>query len=297
MSRDKLLATLDFTRPFTLIAPLFGFISGGLCAYGVGNHSISLIQLLQILVTGGVAASLLNIGSNGLNQIFDIKIDIHNKPDRVLPSRRLNFQEAYFVTIFCYVGALVMAYYIGMETFFIFIAATICTYLYSVWPRTKKHWLFANVTIATARGILLKVAGWSAVASIFAVEPWLIGLIFGLFLLGAASTKDFSDLEGDLLGGCITLPLKFGITRAAYMMAPFLVLPFLLINLWAGSFLTGNLFILHLMGIIMALWGLYVSYLILRNPKAMAIETNHPSWKHMYLMMIMGQIGFAIAYL
>ncbi|MEO1436428.1 MAG: UbiA family prenyltransferase, partial [Bacteroidota bacterium] len=210
-SKEKLLATLDFTRPFTLIAPLFGFISGGLCAYGVGYHHLNLIDLMQVLVTGGVAASMLNIGSNGLNQIFDLRIDMHNKPDRALPSKKLTLSEAYFVTLFAYSMALIMAYFIGMETLFIFIAATICTYWYSVWPRTKKHWLAANVTIASARGVLLKVAGWSAVATIFNVEPWLIGLIFGLFLLGASSTKDFSDLEGDRLGGCITLPVKFGV--------------------------------------------------------------------------------------
>ena len=29
-----------------------------------------------------------------------------------------------------------------------------------------------------------------------------IGGIFGLYLLGAASTKDFADIDGDRAGGC-----------------------------------------------------------------------------------------------
>ena len=42
------------------------------------------------------------------------------------------------------------------------------------------------------------------VAHFYSVEPWFIGAIFMLFLVGAASTKDFSDMEGDRRGGCIT---------------------------------------------------------------------------------------------
>ena len=72
---------------------------------------------------------------------------------------------------------------------------------------TKRHGIWANITIAIPRGVLLKVAGWSTVKTILGLEPWYIGAIFGLFLLGAASTKDFADIEGDRAGGCRTLPI------------------------------------------------------------------------------------------
>jgi len=58
------------------------------------------------------------------------------------------------------------------------------------------------------------------VAGASVAEPWFIGDVFGLFLLGAASTKDFSDMEGDRAGGCRTLPIAFGVRKAAYMIAP-----------------------------------------------------------------------------
>ena len=74
---------------------------------------------------------------------------------------------------------------------------SICTYIYSVPPlRTKREGIWANVTIAIPRGVLLKVAGWSSVKTIVGLEPWYIGAIFGLFLLGASTTKDFADMEG-----------------------------------------------------------------------------------------------------
>ena len=33
------------------------------------------------------------------------------------------------------------------------------------------------------------------------------------------------------------------------------------------------------------------------DPGSLALRENHPSWKHMYLMMMCAQIGFALAYL
>ena len=90
--------------------------------------------------------------------------------------------------------------------------------------------------------MLLKVAGWSCVKTIFGVEPWYIGMIFGLFLLGASTTKDFADIEGDARGGCRTLPIIYGVRRAAWMISPSFVLPFMLISVGAATgILTGNL--------------------------------------------------------
>jgi len=60
------------------------------------------------------------------------------------------------------------------------------TFVYSApaLGRTKAHTFGANLTIAIPRGMLLKVAGWSMVASVGHTEPWFIGSIFFLFLLG-----------------------------------------------------------------------------------------------------------------
>ncbi len=90
--------------------------------------------------------------------------------------------------------------------------------------------------------MLLKVAGWSCVKTICGVEPWFIGAIFGLFLLGASTTKDFADMEGDARGGCRTLPIVYGVRRAAWMISPSFVVPFLLIAVRrrGRGILTGN---------------------------------------------------------
>lgn len=163
--------------------------------------------------------------------------------------------------------------------------------------RTKRHAIAANLTIAIPRGVLLKVAGWSTVKSIVSHEAWYVGAIFGLFLLGATTTKDFADMEGDRAAGCYTLPVRFGVRTAAKMIAPFFVLPFLLMPIGVAlGILTGNAWALTGLGLGLALWGGYVATLILRRPEELATTENHVSWVHMYVMMFVCQIGFALAY-
>ena len=61
--------------------------------------------------------------------------------------------------------------------------------------------------------------------------------------------------------------------------------------------LTGNFWLLQALGACMTAYGLYVCYLMLRQPDTLAVEANHVSWAHMYRMMFVAQIGFALAYL
>ena len=294
---------LEFSRPFTLVAPALGFVSGAATAYGAAPREAWHPDLIVYPLAGAVMAAVLNAGNNALNQIYDLDIDRVNKPKRPLPSNRLSLGAAWVFTWITYAIALVLAWLVAPagrhECFWLVFVAVICTYIYSVPPlRTKKRGIWANVTIAIPRGVLLKVAGWSSVKTIVGLEPWYIGAIFGLFLLGASTTKDFADMEGDARGGCRTLHIIYGVRRAAWMISPSFVLPFLMISVGAsGRILTGHYALLQLLALVMTAYGVYVCYLMLRRPEDLAVEENHVSWAHMYRMMFVAQIGFAVAYL
>jgi 4-hydroxybenzoate polyprenyltransferase len=294
---------VDLARPFTLVAPALGFISGALTAVGAAPREPWAPDLLVPPLVGAAMAALLNAGNNALNQIYDLEIDRVNKPKRPLPSGRLTVAQVWRFTNLAYALALALAWLVAPagrhECFWLVLVAVVCTYIYSVPPlRTKRLGIWANVTIAIPRGVLLKVAGWSSVKTIAGIEPWYIGAIFGLFLLGATTTKDFADMEGDRRGGCRTLPIQYGVRRAAWMISPSFVVPFLMINLGAAlHVLTGNFVLLQILGAVMTVYGLYVLYLMLRRPEDLAVEENHVSWAHMYRMMFVAQVGFAIAYL
>ncbi len=301
---NKLNIYITFARPFTLLAPLIGFIGGGVAALGVYSELKLSLSVLVPLLLGTMMAASLNAASNAINQIYDLKIDVVNKPERPLPAGDMTVKEAWLFTVFFYLLSLMLAWFANPaegnhECFYIVLVAAILTYMYSAPPfRTKRFGMWANLTITIPRGLLLPVSGWAAVATVADPEPWYLGSIFALFILGAASTKDFSDMEGDKAEGCITPPIKYGIKKCAYIISPFLVLPFLMFP--AGVYLKilhGQPTFLVVLGFFLALYGAFVAWLIVRKPEELATEANHISWKHMYLLMMAAQAGFALAYL
>ena len=149
------------------------------------------------------------------------------------------------------------------------------------------------------RSRVLIVLLWVFVFAGLGLPLWLRLFAIALSFVGPnTDAGDFADMEGDARGGCRTLPIIYGVRRAAWMISPSFVLPFVLISVGALSgILTGNHLLLQLLAIGMTLYGIYVCYLMLRRPEDLAVEENHVSWAHMYRMMFVAQIGFALAYL
>jgi len=316
----------DLTRPFTLLPPLLGILSGSACAWGSAHnpHGAFSWNILWTISVGSFCASLMNAASNIINQIYDLEIDRLNKPGRPLCTGRVGVRRAWWIAAVMYVFSIVPVWWIvpppydatwagrtfapwhAHGCFWIYLGGLACTFVYSApsLGRTKRYGIWANVTIAVARGALLKLAGWAMLAPVLLWEPWYLGGVFFFFLLGASSTKDFSDMKGDRAGGCRTLPLVYGPKKAAWMISPSFVLPWLMLPLGillpdgaGGRLLTGNPALLVALGVGLVLWGIYTLRTILRNPEDLARVENHPSWTEMYAMMMAAQIGLGIAYM
>jgi len=300
-------ALVRLSRPFTLLAPTIGMIAAALAALGWdGAFALPSWAVGKILI-GGLGAALLNVASNTVNQIYDIEVDRINKPARPLPSGEIGIPQAWAVTIVTYLLACACAWLVNDLLLLIVVFTVVLTYAYSGPPfRTKRHWLFANVTIAIPRGFLLPLAGWATIwgsaefASSGTALPgdiWTFAAASGLFVLGAASTKDFADLEGDRAGGCITLPLRFGVRPAVRVIAPFLVVPWLLLPLGvATGWMRGDPVALLAGGALLVAMGARAAWLLVRRPEALTDGSTHPAWVLMYLMMVVSQLVFAVSY-
>ena len=286
-----------FARPFTLVPPMIGIFSGSLIGYGASHARFPVVHVILAVL----AAAVLNAASNGLNQICDLENDRINKPHRPLASGLLTRTQAWGFVAVTYVGALAMVAVVNWETFAVYVIAALATIAYSAPPtRLKRHPVGSNLTIALIRGELLKVAGWAAVSTVLSsVEPWYIGFIYFVFLLGATTTKDFADIAGDRAAGCVTLPVKYGATWSARAISPAFLLPWLLLPL--GLYLrvlSGDPKTIMALSVVMLIWGSYVIYLMNQDPHRLVTEgENHPSWHHMYWMMMVGHLGLAGAYL
>ncbi|MGH7681568.1 MAG: UbiA family prenyltransferase [Candidatus Eiseniibacteriota bacterium] len=296
---DRARTTWELARPFTLIAPALGIFTGSVIALGAAPPVPLTPWVAVKIALGTLMAAVLNAASNTLNQVTDLEADRINKPGRPIPAGRVAPLEAIGIAGWLYLAAFLLAAPVGPQCTLLAGTAAVLTVLYSAPPfRLKAVPYLANFVIAVPRGVLLKVAGWSCVRDFGRLEPWYIGAIFGLFLLGATTTKDFADIRGDQAAGFRTLPVVHGAKRAAWIIAPFLVLPFLLIPYGIHHhYLTGNPRVLYALSGLLAVWGAYVVYLMVRRPDDLARTENHPSWTHMYVMMFVAQIGFAVAYL
>ncbi|HYE78180.1 MAG TPA: UbiA family prenyltransferase [bacterium] len=290
---------VDLARPFTLLAPFVGLLCGGLIAIGwtrAAGEGLPADAWLKVLLLAA-AGGLMNAGSNAINQIYDLEIDRINKPSRPLPSGRLPLATAWLFTLVFYLQAWIVAAWIGVGPLIIVLIATFLSVFYSAPPlRFKNNGVVANVAMAVPRGLLLPVAGWLAVrpGDPFNEVPWAVGFVLFLFVVGAATTKDYADMEGDAAHGARTLPVLYGVRRSAQMIAPFFVLPYLaIIPLALSGILPRQTLPLALLGV----WGAYVVWLILRDPEAMGTVENHPSWKHMYLLLMVSYVGFAAIFL
>ena len=312
----KVRGIVDLFRPFTLLAPLIGGIAAAIMALAIDplpkyaermivngvfigpefSWSYPFIYwkfpLLE-LITGVTALILVNAGSNILNQVYDFKIDKINKPYRPIPSKILSLNEARTVAWVVYLVTLWRAATVGSGAWFFFMLITI---FYSIPPlRLKKRLFISNISIAFARGMLGFVAGWCIFGDPFNQTPWIIGLVMSIYLFGAVTTKDFTDMKGDKRFGMRTLPVVFGKRKAIVLSAPFFVSPFILIPLgiWR-NYLIESAMVLT----ILVVWGIYIVLLLYKYGDIPDKKFENTSvWIHMYLMLMAIQLGFCIIYL
>ena len=102
---------LALARPFTLLPPLLGIISGAVCAWGSAHNpdpsrDLTASVILTIAL-GSLCASFLNAASNAINQIYDLEIDRINKPSRPLVTGELSIAQAWRFTWLMYALAIV----------------------------------------------------------------------------------------------------------------------------------------------------------------------------------------------
>src|SRR5437773_8762923 len=140
--RTAIRAFVDLARPFTLVAPALGFVSGAATAIGAFPREPWTSALLVSPAIGSLMAAVLNAGNNALNQIYDLDIDRVNKPKRPLPSGRLTIGQAWRFTAAAYVVALILAWLVvphapavslstPHDCFWLVAVACVCTFIYS----------------------------------------------------------------------------------------------------------------------------------------------------------------------
>lgn len=300
-------AFVDLLRPFTLLPPAIGMIAGALSAIGSGRALVSGTRAMLLVGAGSLMAATLNAASNVLNQVHDAALDRINKPERPIPSGIVSTREARVLAAILYAIAMALAFTLTPgarpEVGWIVVFTAALTWAYSAPPvRARNSWWLGPLVIAVPRGLLLKVAGWGTLAPIFSDrEPWILGSVFFFYVLGAAPTKDFADMEGDRLGGASSLPLRFGPRTAGRIMAPFLFLPGALLAVLPQISVAGRPLLATapgwslVAGVLIAIHGFAIGTMLSGRPDAPTPDGRR-AWRHMYLLMMELQVASALLY-
>lgn len=286
---------LGLVRPFTLIAPVVGAGANAVAAASALGVPLPWLRVGLALASACAATG----ASNAWNQAFDADIDRVNKPFRPIPAGRTTVRAALrlgdgMALLALALGALVSPGFLACVG-----VGVLGTWFYSAPPlRTKRLTWGALLTIAIPRGLLVPVAGWAVVGDPLDPEPWALGAVVGLFVLGAAVTKDFADVEGDRAHGCRTLPVLWGPVRAARAIAPFLYMPFALYpGLAYLGLLSAPVLPFCVLALALSAFGLLTARALLRDPARLASERNHPAWRGMYLLLQGSHLGVMLVYL
>ena len=141
---------------------------------------------------------------NTINDVFDVKIDEINKPNRPIPSGRISLENArnYAYALFG-IGialSLIDSYLVNsIWPSVIVIPAAFIMYLYA--RNLKAMPLIGNLTVATLTGLnSLKILFISIYLGLFAM----------FMTLAREIVKDMEDIEGDKQEGARTFPILYG---------------------------------------------------------------------------------------
>jgi 4-hydroxybenzoate polyprenyltransferase len=307
---NRVLALIDLVRPFTLLLPICAGIVGAFIAFNAQypnnplpflfiNNQYPFLQTRDgffTLLEGVTALAFVFAGCNSLNAVYDIAEDRINKKDLPIPSGLLTTDDAYTFAWIAYLIGLFRSFFINRTFSLLLLIIIIISVLYSIPPiRLKKRLLISNFIIALSHGLLLFVAAWTIFGDLLDPTPWIIGTVLAVYIFGTITTKDFADEKGDSAQGIKTLPVVLGSKRAAYVTAPFFLVPFIVVIFFTEiELLKGaSIYLLSL-----SLWAIYGAYEL--RPKAqnnIGIYGNIMAWTHMYLLLLAMIIGFAVVYL
>ncbi len=284
-----------------IIGTYFGFS-------GVGPAMDEFNFFLLVLSTVLIAA-----GGYVINDIFDIKIDKINKPEKVLINNSIPVKVAYRFYYGLSIAGVLLGFYLAfvVQYFllgFIFVATVLLLWYYSskyqktvLWGNLFISglsamviiivWLFElyalRADILTYTEVMKQIRIISILVAAYALFAFLVSMIREI-------TKDIEDMEGDISADYKTLPIKFG-RKKAKLLANILIIISVLFLAYAQYYLYSK-------GIMLVFWYLLVAvqplflFLLYSSVKAESKEDFHFLSSACKIIMVAGILSMQLFY-
>jgi 4-hydroxybenzoate polyprenyltransferase len=208
-------------------------------------------QFMLVLAT-------ISIASAGyiINDYFDVKIDLINKPNEVIIGKYIKRRWAIVIHQILNFLGVVLGFFLSLKIFLINLIAISTLWFYS--ERFKKKAFIGNFLVAFLTAFSL------IILSVYYKKNELLVNIYALFAFSISLIreiiKDMEDIRGDARYGCRTLPIIWGIRRTKILLYAFIIL--FVIILISMAYILNNqyLILIFSLSIIPFSWFVYKLY-------------------------------------
>ncbi|MBL7859970.1 MAG: geranylgeranylglycerol-phosphate geranylgeranyltransferase [Cyclobacteriaceae bacterium] len=206
-------ALLRLTRFWNLV--IIGFAQYFTTLFLIDRNLMYDWKLLALACSTAIIAAAGYI----INDYYDIKIDLINKPERVVIGKSITRRYALFFHTLLSILGIAMGFVVGWKIGVIHFLSAFLLWWYS--NSLKRQPFIGNFVVAllTSIAILLVNVLYEANNSLVVIYA-----LFAFFMtLVREIVKDMEDLKGDNTFGCKTLPIVFGIRKTKWMIYGFLI--------------------------------------------------------------------------
>ena len=204
------IAYVELLRPINGLIAFVSVFMGAVFASGSFTPST---------LTVAVSAFLVLSAGNAINDFYDYRIDVINKPLRPIPSGHIRRQHALVFSLILLLIGVSLGFLTGnIYAIIIVVIVSITLFFYAIW--LKKTPLIGNVVIGILTGVTF-VAGGVTVRS---VKETIVPAAFAfLFTTAREIIKDIEDIEGDIALGVGTIAARWGERVAALIASAFML--------------------------------------------------------------------------
>ena len=195
------LAIIIFTQYFTRL-------------FLIGGKDLSFSYLAEIITERKlfyICLATVLIAASGyiINDYYDIKIDLVNKPERVVIGRYIKRRWALVIHQIFNGSGILLGLLVSRKVALVNLLAVFCLWLYSNQLKRLAFWGNLMVAILTSFSLLVLAVYYPGHQR----EVWVYAIFSFFITLIREIIKDMEDVKGDEKHGCRTLPIIWGIAR------------------------------------------------------------------------------------
>ena len=273
---------IEILRPGNVIMEVIAIV-----LVAIVGHTISIpIILAMLAVFFEISAG------NVINDYFDYKIDLINKPHRPIPSGRISPKNGRNYAYVLFVMGTICGFLISYlnkdwTAFIIVLISDVILYIYA--RNLKSTPLIGNLTVGFMTGLCFAFGGYAINNPQIIATSWFLGFFAFIMTTAREITKDIEDMEGDKAEGAKTFPILYGAKLSAAIALALIVIDCLLCPLLYIRNVF-NIIYLAIIAIAVVIF-LYSGILIIKNQDT---QTAAKASKYLKIGILIAFIAFAL---